>query len=78
MSKRKFNVQCEMEERWVPEFIGLLKMMQQLGSLGGSRTLSFYSDGDGDFHPTFKWDKDMPTPAQPSPLGNDSFMFDAG
>ena len=47
--KVTFTIECEMNKRWVPHFLGMLKYMQQLGGLGGSRKVSFYSDGDGDF-----------------------------
>ncbi len=48
-----FTVTCTMRERWVPQFLGMLKYMEQLGGLGGSRKVTFYSDGDGDFRPKF-------------------------
>ena len=51
--KVKFTIDCEMEERWAPFFLGMLRTMQMLGKLGGSRWLKFYSDGDGDFRPNF-------------------------
>lgn len=78
MSKRKFKVDCEMEERWVPHFLAVLKYMQQLGSMGSSRVISIYSDGDGDFHPTFGWDKDLPPVASPAKDKNGDRYYDAG
>lgn len=59
----KFTITCEMKDRWVPSFLGLLKEMQYNGSIGHSGTVSFYADGDGDFRPKFEWDKSLPEPA---------------
>lgn len=52
--KKKFTIEVEMEERWVDDFMSMLDKMEYLGSLGASRTVSIYSDGDGDFRPKFK------------------------
>jgi hypothetical protein len=71
----KFNIECEMPERWVPHFLGMLKSMQYLGNIGSSRQVSLYADGDGDFRPKFSWNETLPTPAKPE---NDDFSFDAG
>ena len=54
-----FTIKCDMEQRWVPYFLGMLQYMEQLGGLGGSRKVTFYSDGDGDFRPKFSVD-DIP------------------
>ncbi len=51
-----FTITCTMRERWVPHFLGMLKYMEQLGGLGGSRKVTFYSDGDGNFRPKFSLD----------------------
>lgn len=48
-----FTIKCTMRERWIPHFLGMLRYMEQLGNLGGSRKITFYSDGDGDFRPKF-------------------------
>lgn len=61
----KFVIECEMRTRWVPHFLGMLKMMQYLGNIGSSRNLTFYSDGDGDFRPKFTWDESLPKEADP-------------
>lgn len=50
----KFTIEYEMEDRWVPYFLSMLKYMQYLGSIGASRVVALYSDGDGDFRPKFK------------------------
>jgi len=68
-----FTVDCEMRARWVPHFLGMLKLMQCLGSRGSSRVVSFYADGDGDFNPRFTFDNSLPI-AKPQ---RETF-FDAG
>ncbi len=74
----KFTIEVEMKDRWVPRFLAMLKYMQQLGSLGGSRMISFYSDGDGDFRPKFKWDPSLPSDAKPIKDDNGDRTYDAG
>lgn len=54
--KKKFTIEVEMEERWIDDFMSMLDKMEYLGNLGASRTVSIYSDGDGDFRPKFKTD----------------------
>ena len=54
--KKKFTIEVEMEERWIDYFMSMLNKMEYLGSLGASRTVSIFSDGDGDFQPKFKSD----------------------
>jgi hypothetical protein len=67
--KKNFTVKVEMEERWIPHFMSMLKYMEQLGNMGASRQVGIVSDGDGDFRPKFnadveydseepKWDKE--------------------
>lgn len=80
MKKKKtvsFTVQCEMEKRWVPQFLAMLKYMQQLGSQGSSRTVALYSDGDGDFRPKFKWESKLPSNATPFYDVNGDRTYDA-
>ncbi len=73
-----FTVQCTMKARWVPHFLAMLKYHQQLGSLGSSREVSFYADGDGDYRPKFEWDQSLPSDAKPtSDCGGDR-LYDAG
>lgn len=55
----KFTVEIEMKDRWVPHFLSMLKYMENLGVLGGSRYVAFYADGDGDFRPKFNFDKEL-------------------
>ena len=80
-----FTITCKMKTRWVPQFLGMLQAMQRLGSLGGSRWVRFYSDGEGDYRPKFEWDKTLPDPAAPLKVEHvgqaprsDGYDFDAG
>jgi hypothetical protein len=81
-----FNMTVTMKVRWVPHFLGMLKLMQSFGSMGCSRVIGFYADGDGDFRPKFTWDSDsQPKEAiyskeknpEHAPVNVDYF-FDAG
>lgn len=74
----EFTIKCKMRKRWAPHFLAMLKYMQQLGELGGSRKISFYSDGDGDFRPKFKWDKTLDSDAKPIEDSDGDRYFDAG
>jgi hypothetical protein len=74
----KFTIEVEMKDRWVPHFLGMLQYMQLLGGLGGSRTISFYSDGDGDFRPKFEWDHELPVEINGASDTNGDRFFDAG
>lgn len=79
MSKKKFTIQVEMKDRWVPHFLSMLKYMEHLGNLGGSRHITFYSDGDGDFRPKFDWSEELndeTKPAKEDKSGNR--LYDAG
>ena len=49
----EFTIKCKMKNRWVPHFCSMLEYMEYLGSVGSSRSVSLYSDGDGDFRPKF-------------------------
>lgn len=59
MSKEiEFNIKVIMKERWVDDFCSMLDWMQSCGDLGHSSIVGFYSDGDGDFRPTFEIDRE--------------------
>lgn len=75
---KKFTIECEMKERWVPHFLAMLKYMQCLGSMGSSRMVSFYADGDGDFRPKFTWDSSLPSKADPIKDNDGDVTYDAG
>ena len=79
----KFYLECDMPDRWVPHFLGMLKYMEDLGSMGSSRNVGFMADGDGDFKPKFNWDtplfdQKLPEPAPPRSTHNGDAHFDAG
>jgi hypothetical protein len=76
--KCEFSIQCTMRKRWVPHFLAMLKYMQQLGGLGSSRMVSFYSDGDGDFRPKFIWENTLPSDATPIKNDDGHKTYDAG
>lgn len=77
-------VTFKMKKRWLPAFYGMLRMMEQNGKAGCSRTVGMYSDGDGDFRPTFSvYANNKPVKIDaPDPRGLSSilnvFVFDAG
>lgn len=58
MANRTFTIEVTMNERWVNDFCSMLHWMQSCGNLGHSSIVGFYSDGDGDFRPTFKFNTD--------------------
>lgn len=74
----KFTIEVEMKDRWVPQFLGMLRYMELLGGWGGSRMVSFYSDGDGDFRPKFKWDESLPVEIGGIKDRDGDRTFDAG
>lgn len=49
----KFNIQCDIPDRWVDTFCSFLKRMEHDGRIGHSELIGFLTDGDGDFHPSF-------------------------
>jgi hypothetical protein len=60
-------------------FPGALKMMETLGKLGGSRNVTIYSDGDGDFRPKFTFDETLPRPAMARDMDErGNALYDAG
>jgi len=74
----EFTIKCKMKSRWVPHFLAMLKYMQQLGVFGGSRMVSFFADGDGDFRPKFEWDSSLSSDAKPISDSNGDRTYDAG
>lgn len=51
--KKNFTIDVEMEERWIPHFMSMLKYMEHLGNVGSTRFVTLVVDGDGDFRPKF-------------------------
>ena len=77
MAEKEFTIKCKMEERWAPHFYAMLKHMQRLGSIGSSRNVVFYSDGDGDFRPKFDIDIEIEE-AEPIKSNDGYNFYDAG
>lgn len=57
----EFNIKVTMNERWVNDFCSMLHWMESCGKLGHSSVVAFYSDGDGDFRPSFGIDREYET-----------------
>ncbi len=53
MAKKTFTVEVTMNERWVDDFCSMLKYMEYCGNAGHSDIVGFFSDGDGDYRPSF-------------------------
>lgn len=51
----KFNIECEMEDRWANDFCYFLLELQHNGVIGHSSLIGFFADGDGDFRPRFNF-----------------------
>lgn len=66
-----------MDERWVAPFLSMLNRMEYLGNIGSSRMVAIYADGDGDFHPHFKWDDDLPPERAPNRDTGGDYIYDA-
>jgi len=76
--KTQFTIECTMKSRWVPHFLAMLRHMQSLGSMGSSREVSIFADGDGDFHPKFNWNKSLKSDVKPIRDKDGNVLFDAG
>lgn len=74
----KFTIEVDMQDRWIPHFLSMLKYIQHLGAIGSSRKVSIYADGDGDFRPVFKWNKFLPSDAKPVKDEAGDRLYDAG
>lgn len=72
-----FTVKCTMRRRWAWQFLGMLNYMQALGSIGSSREVTLFADGDGDFRPKFKYDETIPR-ALAAKNNDGNVVFDAG
>ena len=80
--ERNFTIHCKMNERWIASFIKMLDSMAYCGSIGHSEYIGLYSDGDGDFRPTFNYDETLSAIGDsPLTIKNPSgqmTMYDAG
>ena len=74
---KKFTIEVEMEERWIDDFCSMLKEMERLGSIGSSKKVGIYSDGDGDFRPKFDIDTEY-SKVPPIINTNEEKIYDAG
>ena len=73
----RFTISVEMNKRWIPYFLSMLEYMEHLGRVGSSRKVSFYADGDGDFHPKFKMRHKF-IPQEPNSDDRGNRLYDAG
>ncbi len=73
-----FTVTCKMKRRWAEQFLGMLKHMQRLGSMGSSREIAFFSDGDGDYRPKFEYVAPLHAAEPRVVKPNGDVFFDAG
>ncbi len=74
----EFNIVVKMQERWVPHFLAMLRMMEYNGNIGRSIIVAINSDGDGDFRPNFIWSEALNATAKPVNEDSCSIEFDAG
>ena len=74
----KFIIECEMDDRWLPHFRGMLDYMQHLGAIGSSHRVTLFADGDGDFRPSFVWPAEFPEPAKAKNDDKGNRFYDAG
>ena len=78
MNKR-FIVECEMKDRWVPYFLSMLKSMQSNSMIGHSGKVSIFADGDGDFYARFNFDGSLLNQeVKPIVCNSDEVYYDAG
>lgn len=72
----KFDISCNVPDRWVPQFVGLLSRMQSAGADSKAETLIFYADGFHDFKPTFDLPPTVvPLAAQPTLIQDTGELF---
>ena len=74
---KKFVIEVEMQERWIPHFMSMLKYMEHLGNIGSSRSVELFADGDGDFRPKFKTDIEFEM-VEPFADNDGNRIYDAG
>ena len=74
----EFTMKVRMRSRWIPHFLAMLKKMEYYGSIGSSRNVGIYSDGDGDFRPKFEWHKDLQDQVEPVNDNDGDVLYDAG
>lgn len=50
----KFNIKCNVDERWKGVLCSFLKELEKNGSIGHSSLIAIFADGDGSFRPKFE------------------------
>lgn len=58
---KKFVIEVEMKEKWVPYFMSMLEEMERLGNEGRGKVVGIYSGGELDFKPKFNVDFEYET-----------------
>jgi len=75
----KILIKADIPDRWVDTFLSMLKKLEYLGTIGSSRGVMIYSDGDGDFRPKFEFDTEFEELDKPEMEGPTSdYFYDAG
>ncbi len=74
---KEFTIRVKMRERWIPHFMSMLRYIESLGSVGASRMVSIYADGDGDFQAKFEADVDWEI-KEPIKDDDGDRIYDAG
>ena len=77
-SEKTFTITCTMKHRWVPHFLGHVKIYATFRRCRKFKSGSFYADGDGDFRPKFEWDKELPSDGKPINDVQGDRIYDAG
>jgi len=76
--KKEFTIKVKIEERWIPHFLSMLKMMEYCGKVGKSRYVCIMADGDGDFHPEFEFENVEFKEVKPVKETLSVYVYDAG
>ena len=72
---KTIQIEVTLKNRWVKPLINMLQDMQRLGSIGASRELIFFADGDGDFRPKFKVNINIPESMGVNELSKSKKLF---
>ena len=59
MGRVRFNVEVDIEEKWVDDFCSFLRYIQFCGDVKNSSIVGFYADGKNGFRANFNIDKDF-------------------
>ena len=59
MSKEvEITIKAKMNERWMNDFLSMLKYMESCGNMGHSTVVCFNSEGDGDFRQKLEYERE--------------------